>query len=1296
MDTKRLTGLAVCGLIVSHAGFNTLGQSPVNYLTATDGGGTSSFIDGGAKRWTDGQDPHPGADYVVPDTLGLRTPEGGADYTFKGDSLTMTNGSQLIMKGTGVIAVNDLRFCSTARITQSLAANTSVRLDGAITVLPTTSAPARFGSIGGRTMVLTGTILGTGDFRFNQNDGEQNVGGAFLDIDSDLSGFEGVWRVENPVTDFSRYFEVRLSANDNIGSALSAFRPDAITLVSGGGIAANGSVNIGASLNRGITLQDGGAFAGADASSVLTIGTPVTGTGSIYKRGPGRVELDCGLTHDGGIFVESGALRFGHGCTLPADHTTTVCGGVLEGWGDFGNVVVEIGSLSPGDASAATSVTVSNLTFAGGSAVANLYDANVCDCIHVTGLLTNRTGGPIVWMLGFSDVTPPYTLNEYCLLSAPNLAADFTAADFFAIGLTGGYFEIREPAGSDPELVFVRTNDPGGKPVNYLTASDPTLTSSFIDGGAKHWTDGLDPHPSADYIVTDGLALRSPENNQNYTFKGDSLTVIAANSVFTLKGSGTVAVNDLRLGPGGRIVHGVNSVSTLDAGITILPTASTPFRFHALRERTLTLKGTVAGTGDFRFEESVGETIYEPGGAFLNLDADLSGFEGVWGVANAVTDFSRTFEACLSTDNNIGSVLGAFRPDAITLINGGGLTAASSKAVTVGASLNRGITLDNGGAFGANSNAVLIIGTPVTGTGDLYKRGPGRVELDCGLTHDGEIFVESGTLRFGLGCVLPENHTTTVRGTGVLEGVGDFGNVVAEAGALSPGGASAIASVTASNLTFDGGIVIADLDDADTCDCIRMTGLLTNRTDRPIRFDLCPAIDVPAYSANEYTLLSAPNLAADFTADDFALTYGLPNGHFEIREPAGDDPELVFVSPRPFVRLVQTDVMGSSSWNGAGNVNNWSDKLLPTPGKDYLADAYTLRTPEGSTLDAVFGGNSLTIGATGQFLQKCRKATVDDLRFYEGGCFSQGGTANEQCLDGNVAVFASDTNPVIFQCEGTSSLQRTLTIDAPIRGEGALLFRPGNLNNTSGGGFYLTALNDGYCGKIAVNGQRYVELGIWDERNLGGLAPAAPFNPDHLTLMTNAILRAMTSLTISNDWRGIRIMQTGTFSVADPDTLTLATPICGDSINKIGAGTLVLSGDNTYSGTTTVSNGTLAVESVTGLGTSALCFSPGTALRVTYPCALENGFLVSGSIPLVIDDTLTLSIEATEAFPTAFTIPLFFVEEEADIPLGDIVITGIPSGYITEFKTTPIVYSDSSYTAIALSCRRNSTVIMVR
>ena len=83
-------------------------RAAVITMNANDGAGASSFNSGA--HWTGGAAPVAGTDYST-GGFQLRTPGDGGNYTFAGDSLTVT-GSQLTYKGSGntTITINNLHL----------------------------------------------------------------------------------------------------------------------------------------------------------------------------------------------------------------------------------------------------------------------------------------------------------------------------------------------------------------------------------------------------------------------------------------------------------------------------------------------------------------------------------------------------------------------------------------------------------------------------------------------------------------------------------------------------------------------------------------------------------------------------------------------------------------------------------------------------------------------------------------------------------------------------------------------------------------------------------------------------------------------------------------------------------------------------------------------------------------------------------------------------------------------------------------------------------------------------------
>ncbi|MBC2603229.1 PEP-CTERM sorting domain-containing protein [Puniceicoccus vermicola] len=99
-----------------------------------------------------------------------------------------------------------------------------------------------------------------------------------------------------------------------------------------------------------------------------------------------------------------------------------------------------------------------------------------------------------------------------------------------------------------------------------LTANDAGGTSSFNTAG--NWDSGQAPQAGNDY-ETNGFILKTPDDNGDYTFAGDSLTV---NSRMDLVGSGLITINDLIL-DGGNILANPSSVR-LAGNLEILSSSS--------------------------------------------------------------------------------------------------------------------------------------------------------------------------------------------------------------------------------------------------------------------------------------------------------------------------------------------------------------------------------------------------------------------------------------------------------------------------------------------------------------------------------------------------------------------------------------------------------------------------------------------------------------------------------------------------------------------------------------------------
>jgi hypothetical protein len=96
---------------------------------------------------------------------------------------------------------------------------------------------------------------------------------------------------------------------------------------------------------------------------------------------------------------------------------------------------------------------------------------------------------------------------------------------------------------------------------------------------------------------------------------------------------------------------------------------------------------------------------------------NANAFEGVITVNRGLVFFGG--------DTAMGVAPSTFRPDAITLNNGGGIGTTANTNL----GLNRGVVLNGGGVLSPNSGTTLTIVAPVTGTGGLSLAGNGTAIL---------------------------------------------------------------------------------------------------------------------------------------------------------------------------------------------------------------------------------------------------------------------------------------------------------------------------------------------------------------------------------------------------------------------------------------------------------------------------------------------------------------------------------------------------------------------------------------
>lgn len=274
------------------------------------------------------------------------------------------------------------------------------------------------------------------------------------------------------------------------------------------------------------------------------------------------------------------------------------------------------------------------------------------------------------------------------------------------------------------------------------------------------------------------------------------------------------------------------------------------------------------------------------------------------------------------------------------------------------------------------------------------------------------------------------------------------------------------------------------------------------------------------------------------------------------------------LGPLPLIPLKAGDAINTTSFNVVGN---WNDTVPPTGTKDYSTAQYILRTPTTSG-NHTFAGHSLTLPPLGILRFKGSNnaiITIDQL-VLDGGTIDNGVGGSTFTLAGNIAVNA---NSFIAP---TTDAGRAIHVASTLTGSGSL-----TNGNGSPGTVTYSGNNEGFTGAMVVNGGAILKAA--SPSNLGG--NPAFFEPGQLTL-DNGTFQPTASFEMNRPHGGITLgAGGGTISANNGLTLTVANPVSGaGNLTKTGAGALLLTGADSHNGTTTVSEGTLAVNGISGNG----------------------------------------------------------------------------------------------------------------
>ncbi|MEY6239861.1 fibronectin-binding autotransporter adhesin ShdA [Salmonella enterica subsp. enterica serovar Corvallis] len=578
----------------------------------------------------------------------------------------------------------------------------------------------------------------------------------------------------------------------------------------------------------------------------------------------------------------------------------------------------------------------------------------------------------------------------------------------------------------------------------------------------------------------------------------------------------------------------------------------------------------------------------------------------------------------------------------------GELTLSGDNTYSGGTTITGGtLTADHADSLGSgdiDNSGVLQVGegelkNTLSGTGSLVKIGTGELTLNGDNDYSGGTTIDDGVL-------IADNAdslgTGAVANNGVLQvGEGELKNTLSGTGSLVKTGTGELTlngdNDYSGGTTIDDGVLIADHADSLGTGAIDNSGVL-QVGEGELKNTLSGTGSLVKTGTGELTLNGDNDYSGGTTIDDGVLiadhadslgTGAIDNsgvlqvGEGELKNTLSGTGSLVKIGTGELTLNGDNDYSGGTTIDDGTLIANHADSL----GTGAIDNSGVLQVGEGELENTLSGSGLLVKTGTGEL------TLSGDNNTYFGDTTIAGGTliaANVNALgSGNIdnsgtlmldANGAFELANVTTHSGATTALAAgstldagqftqedgsTLSIDLGAATDDAVITADsvalgGTLNVTGIGSVTDSWTPEAYT--YTLIGSDSAITSDFDDLTIAGMNRE---DVDFLTIdgKVDEADNTHYDLTASLSWYADRDNATtdahGTFTLSDPDgsfnvaatltdvddTLDPGSRWDGKSLTKEGAGTLILSGDNDYSGGTTINEGTLVAASTTALGT---------------------------------------------------------------------------------------------------------------
>ena len=958
--------------------------------------------------------------------------------------------------------------------------------------------------------------------------------------------------------------------------------------------------------------------------SALVAGV-ISGAGGVTQAGTGTTILAANNTYSGLTAINAGTLQVGNGgatgslgtgnVTDSANLTFNVSGTTL-----VSGLISGAGSLT--QAGTGTAILAANNTYSGTTTIS-------------AGSLQVGNGGTS-GRLGTGNV-----IDNAALVF--NASSPTTVAAL--ISGTGSLVQ----AGTGTLVLAGNNTYSGGTNINAGT----TLQVGNGGTGGNLGTGAVTDNGTLTFNTT-GTTTITPMigGSGNLSQVGTGTTVLTGNNTYS--GSTTISAGTLQVGNGG-------TSGSLGTAATVTDNANLTFNLGG----TTTISTAIAGTGNLT-KAGAGTVILAANNTYGGtttisagtLQVGNGGTAGSLGAGNVVDNAALVFN--LSSPTTIANVISG----------GGSLTQAGSGTVILtgnntysgGTTINAGTTLQvgSGGVTGnlgtgaVTDNGDLIFNTTGTttispvigGSGNLSQVGTGTTVLTGNNTYAGSTTISAGTLQIGNGgttgslgtattvidnanltFTLSSNNTVnaTIVGTGNLTKAGSGTTILAanntyagtttiSAGTLQVGNGGAAGSLGTGNIADNATLIYNVSGNTTIAGTLSGTGTLQNAYLGTVQ-----TLSGVSGFTGTYLVLADENSAS-------AATFNVPTG----TNLAGNRVDVLLsgsanantgFTPFPVFNPQNTAYTGTPTLQIDGNTvaNNTAalgGKLTSFGTNITLGGGYLWQLFNGSTTTSfttLTDSNGATLGGNAWI------AVAPGLTVTESGVLS--GSANQLAVqwpgNGPVCTIGCAAPTVILSGNNTYSVAgytyvgyTTLQVG---NGGASGSIGTGNVNL----GFANSTLAFNTSGATTVNGS-IVGVGSLVQQGTGTAILAGNNTYSGSTTIAAGTLQVGNGGAAGSLGTAATVTDNGTLTYNLSGNATVSTTITGTgNLTQAGTGTTILTANNTYSGTTTITSGTLQVGNGGGsgsLGTGAIADNGTLVYNLSRSTTIANSLTGSGTI----------------------------------------------------------------------------------